>query len=224
MNKKNSYIGVTFIILLFGIYTVPKIAERFAKKQALSYIVSNTSEEEYRKVPAFEFINQEGKTITNETYAGKVYVVEFFFSTCPSICPIMNRKMLSIQDAFFGNSNFGIASISITPEIDTPDVLKTYAKNQGILHRNWHLLTGVSEEVVYALSNNGFSLYAGKSDGDHGGFEHSGLFALVDKEGYLRSRKDECGNPIMYYRALEEHSFSDQISALKEDIKLLLNE
>ena len=107
MNKKNSYIGVTFIILLFGIYTVPKIAERFAKKQALSYIVSNTSEEEYRKVPAFEFINQEGKTITNETYAGKVYVVEFFFSTCPSICPIMNRKMLSIQDAFFGNSNFG---------------------------------------------------------------------------------------------------------------------
>ena len=178
MNKKNSYIGVTFIILLFGIYTVPKIAERFAKKQALSYIVSNTSEEEYRKVPAFEFINQEGKTITNETYAGKVYVVEFFFSTCPSICPIMNRKMLSIQDAFFGNSNFGIASISITPEIDTPAVLKTYAKNQGILHRNWHLLTGVSEEVVYALSNNGFSLYAGKSDGDHGGFEHSGSICI----------------------------------------------
>jgi len=224
MNKKNSYIGITFIILLFGIYTVPKIAERFGNKEPLSYIASITSEDEYRKVPNFEFVNQEGQKITNKTYAGKVYVVEFFFSTCPSICPIMNRKMLSIQDAFFGNSNFGKTSISITPDIDTPEVLKAYSKDQGITHRNWHLLTGASEEAVYALSNNGFSLYAGKSSGEHGGFEHSGLFALVDKEGYLRSRKDEFGNPIMFYRALEEHRFPDQISELKEDIKLGLNE
>ncbi|SDS34592.1 protein SCO1/2 [Polaribacter sp. KT25b] len=214
MKKKYSYVGVTFIILLFGIYTVPKVVDHF-KEVGLH---------KFNKVPDFEFINQEGKIITNESYKGKVYVVEFFFSTCPSICPIMNQKMLTIQDEFFGNPEFGIASISITPEIDTPEILKEYAKKTGITHKNWNLLTGKSEEIVYTLSNQGFKLYAGKGDEDHAGFEHSGLFALVDKEGYIRSRKDEFGNPIMYYRALQEQSFPDQIVELKEDIKLLLNE
>lgn len=223
MKKKNSYIGISFIILLFGIYTVPKVIDRF-KDTGLSYFYTDTTKSEKRKVPAFQFTNQEGKTINNKTYEGKVFVVEFFFSTCPSICPIMNQKMLTIQDAFFGNPEFGIASISITPEIDTPEVLQEYAKNMGITHKNWHLLTGRSKDIVYDLSNKGFKLYVGKGEEEHGGFEHSGLFALVDKNGYIRSRKDEFGNPIMYYRALEEQTFPDQIKELKEDIKLLLNE
>lgn len=214
MSKKYSYIGISFIILLFGIYTVPKVVKHFQKVDLVTF----------NKVPDFEFINQEGKTITNKDYLGKVYVVEFFFSTCPTICPKMNQKMLTIQDAFFGNPQFGIASISITPELDSPKVLKEYAKTNGITHKNWHLLTGKSEEIVYALSNKGFKLYVGKGEAEHGGFEHSGLFALVDKDGFIRSRKDELGNPIMYYRALEEQSFPDQIKELKEDIKLLLNE
>ena len=214
MNKKYSYVGISFIILLFGIYTVPKVVERFKKSDLIKF----------NKVPDFEFINQEGKTITNKNYHGKVYVVEFFFTTCPSICPIMNQKMVAIQDAFFGNPNFGIASISITPEIDTPETLKEYAKNNNITHKNWHLLTGKSEEIVYALSNKGFKLYVGKGDEEHGGFEHSGLFALVDKDGFIRSRKDEFGNPIFYYRAIEEQTFPDQIKELKEDINILLNE
>jgi protein SCO1/2 len=214
MSKKYSYIGISFIILLFGIYTVPKVVDRY----------KDTGLIKFNKVPDFEFIDQEGKIVTNKTYAGKVFVVEFFFSTCPSICPIMNEKMVHIQDAFFGNPEFGIASISITPQIDSVSVLKEYARDNGITHKNWHLLTGRSEEFVYALSNKGFKLYAGKGAEDHGGFEHSGLFALVDKEGYIRSRRDELGNPIMYYRALEEQTFPDQIIELKEDIKLLLNE
>lgn len=214
MNKKHSYVGITFIILLFGIYTVPKVVTRFQDSDLF----------EFTKVPDFEFTNQEGAIITNENYNDKVYVVEFFFSTCPSICPIMNQKMITIQDAFFGNPEFGIASISITPEIDTPEVLNEYAKNNRITHKNWHLLTGKSEEIVFALSNDGFKLPVGKGVEEHGGFYHSGLFALVDKEGYIRSREDEFGNPIMYYRALEEQGFPDQIKELKEDIKLLLNE
>ena len=215
MNKKYSYVGIAFIILLFGIYSIPKIVKHFQKVDL----------HQFEKVPSFEFTNQNGETITNESYQGKVYVVEFFFTTCPSICPIMNQKMLAIQNEFFGNPEFGIASISITPDIDTPKVLKEYAKNLGINHQHWHLLTGQSEEVVYALSNKGFQLYAGKDEAQgHGGFEHSGLFALIDKNGYIRSRKDEYGNPIKFYRALEEHGFSDQIQELKEDIKLLLDE
>lgn len=215
MKKKNySFVGIAFIVLIFGIYSVPKIVKHFSHSQLHTF----------SKVPDFEFINQDGKTITNESYKGKVYVVEFFFTTCPTICPIMNKKMLKIQNEFFGNPDFGIASISITPEIDTPEVMKNYAKEKGINHKHWHLLTGKKDDIVYALANTGFKLYAGKGDEDHGGFEHSGLFALVDKNGYIRSRKDEQGNPIMYYRALQEDIFPDQIQELKEDIKLLLNE
>ena len=215
MKKKYSYVGVSFVILLFRIYVVRNIDSRVNEKDTLFT---------FNKVPDFEFTNQNGKRITNKTYEDKVYVVEFFFSTCPTICPLMNEKMVSIQDEFSLNSNFGIASISITPEIDTPEILKEYAEENKITHPNWHLLTGKSEDFVYALSNKGFKLYAGKGDEDHGGFEHSGLFALVDKNGFIRSRKDEFGNPIMYYRAIEEQGFLDQILELKEDIKILLNE
>ncbi|WP_438972264.1 SCO family protein [Polaribacter sp.] len=214
MKKKYSYVGIAFVILLFGIYAVPKIVNRFEDSGLMKF----------GKVPDFEFINQEGELVNNATYANKVYVVEFFFSTCPSICPIMNQKMVTLQNSFFGNPAFGIASISITPEIDTPEVLKEYAKNNGITHKNWHLLTGKSQEVVYDLSTKGFKLYVGKGEESHGGFEHSGLFALVDKEGYIRSRKDDLGNPLMYYSALGDKDFPDQIKELKEDIKLLLNE
>ncbi len=211
---KYSYVGIAFIVLLFGIYSVPKIVKNFQKADL----------HKFSKVPNFEFVNQEGKTISNKDYEGKVYVVEFFFATCPTICPIMNRKMVTIQNEFFGNPNFGIASFSITPDIDTPEKLKEYAENYKITHKNWNLLTGKSQDVVYKLSNEGFKLYAGNGEVSHGGFEHSGLFALVDKDGYIRSRYDEHGNAIMYYRALEEQGFPDQINELKQDIKLLLNE
>ena len=82
MKKKYSYVGISFVILLFGIYAVPKIVNRFEDSGLMKF----------GKVPDFEFINQEGELVNNATYANKVYVVEFFFSTCPSICPIMNQK------------------------------------------------------------------------------------------------------------------------------------
>ena len=235
MSRKNSYIGISFIILIFGIYVVRNLDDRISNETLIDnnrlYSTQKNNEDNlsqlfvYDKVPPFEFINQNGETINNDTYLGKVYVVEFFFTTCPTICPIMNDQMLIIQEAFAKNSNFGMASISITPKIDTQEVLKDYAINNGITHKNWHLLSGKSEEEVFNLSNNGFKLYAGIDESiDHGGFEHSGLFALVDKKGVIRSRKDAQGNPILYYRAIEENGFPNQINELKEDIKILLDE
>jgi protein SCO1/2 len=146
-----------------------------------------------------------------------VYVVEFFFSTCPSICPIMNENMKKLQDEFYTNLNFGIASITINPEHDTPEVLKLYAENKGAVHPNWHFLTGDKDEI-YKLSNEGFMLYSASSENASGGFEHSGLFALIDKDGFIRSRYDENDNPKFYYNGLEDN----EIEMLKEDIKKLL--
>jgi protein SCO1/2 len=212
--KNYSYIGITFVILIFGIWAVPKIVENFTEAD-LAYILDVNKEP--AQVPNFSFTNQNGETITNQDYKGKVYVAEFFFTTCPSICPIMNRNMVTIQNEFYGNPNLGIASFTINPEYDTPEILKAYAESYKITNPSWHLLTGDKTEI-YALANTGFNLYVGEAPEVEGGFEHSGFFALIDQEGNIRSRYDKYGNPLIYYDGLE----ADGIQMLKEDIKLLL--
>lgn len=207
MKNNYSYIGISFIILVFGIWAIPKIIQKFSKPEL----------ENIGTVPNFSFIDQNNKTITNQTYKGKVYVVEFFFTTCPSICPIMNKNMVKVQDQFYGNPNLGIASFSINPEVDTPEVLRKYAEKYKITNPNWHLLTG-EKDKIYELANKGFNLYVGENSEVPGGFEHSGFFALIDQEGNIRSRKDENNNPIIYYNGLEEKG----INRLIEDINKLL--
>lgn len=208
MNNK-SYIGISFIVLIFGIWAVPKIIAKFQKSDLF----------EIGQVPAFELTNQNNKKISDKDYLGKVYVIEFFFTTCPTICPKMSQSMLQLQDAFYGNPSFGLTSITIDPEHDTPKVLKEHADLLGVKHYNWHFLTG-DKEYIYNLANKGFNLFAGENYKAAGGFEHSGSFALVDKEGKIRCRKDAQGNPILYYDGLEAAG----VKALKEDIKKLLEE
>ena len=245
-NKTNySYVGMAFIILVFGIIFVPKIVDRIknqdiTRNDRMSQGQDNNFKDnsklifleingEAKKVPDFSFTDQNGKTITNKDYLGKVYVVEFFFTTCPSICPKMNKNLVDIQDAFKGNTEFGVASFSINPAHDTTEVLKEYASQHGITNPNWHLLTGKKEDI-YKLSNEGFNLYTAQDDEVEGGFEHSGNFALIDKNGFIRSRVLN-GNPVIYYNGIiseaektDEDGQEEQISMLKEDIKKLLNE
>ncbi|HNP33039.1 MAG TPA: SCO family protein [Flavobacterium sp.] len=225
---KKSYIGLSFIVLVFGIYFIPKIVERIksgtvVQNERLDAAPNRKNGETgLRKIgpaPKWELTDQNGVKITNESYKGKVYVVEFFFSTCPSICPVMNRNMVDIQNQFFGNPNFGIASISINPEHDTSEVLKKHGEEIGVKSSNWHLLTG-NKDYIFNIANKGFNLYAGENKNVNGGFEHSGLFALIDKNGNIRCREDNFGNPILYYDGLEKKG----VKAIIEDIKKLLNE
>ena len=250
MSKKTnySYIGIAFVILVFGIIFIPKIIDRVndndinrdesrsknvstnisrnGKKSDLSYLEING---ERKKVPAFSFTNQNGEVVTDKDYLGKVYVVEFFFTTCPTICPRMNRNLVEIQNEFKDFKDFGVASFTITPEIDTPEVLKAYAERYGVTNPNWNLMTG-DESKILDLANVGFILYAGKDAEAEGGMEHSGNFALIDKEGYMRSRMDNFGNPKIYYKGIiseaeqEEDGEKEEITFLKEDIAKLLRE
>lgn len=206
--KNKSYIGISFIVLVFGIWVVKEFNVRYNSEESLVEIGS---------APSFRLTNQEYKIITNQDYVGKVYVVEFFFSTCPTICPKMNQNMLLLQEEFKNEKNFGIVSITINPETDTPEVLKLHAEHLGVKIPNWHFLTG-DKTYIFELANKGFNLFAGINPDVAGGFEHSGLFALIDQQGNIKSRKDSFGNPIVYYDGLE----SSGIEALKEDIKLLL--
>jgi len=226
--KNKSYIGISFIILIFGIIFVPKIVDRcqnhdIVEGERLDAVqgTGNTETSLYKvgAVPEFKLTDQNGKTISNKDYLGKVYVVEFFFSTCPTICPKMNANMLEIEKAFFGNPNFGIASITINPEYDTPKVLKEHAESLGVKSSNWHFLTG-DKTYIYDLANKGFKVYAGENIKAAGGFEHQGFFALVDKKGNIRCRKDEYGNPIIYYDGVEKAGAQQ----IMKDIKILLNE
>ncbi len=228
MLKNKSYIGISLIVLLFGIYAVPKIVNRIkngdvVKNERLDQ-GDNASDEVITlqtigPAPAFKLTDQNQKTITNADYKGQVYVLEFFFTSCPTICPRMNQSMLHIQNRFFGNPNFGIASISIDPEHDTPEVLKAHAQTLGVKSSNWHFLTG-DKTYIYDLANKGFNLYAGENAKVNGGFEHSGLFALIDKKGNIRCRKDEYGNPILYYDGLDKKG----VEAIQHDIAILLRE
>ena len=243
-NKKN--IIIFFLILILGLVFVPRIVNRlknddisrsesrsikfdnFEKNiEPLPYLLVNN---ERKKVPNFKFINQNGKSISNNDYLGKVYIVEFFFTTCTTICPIMNTNLVHIQNSFTAFPNFGIASFTINPEFDTSEVLKLYAKENGINNPNWNLLTG-NRSDIYKLANEGFNLYTAASSDFIDGFEHSGYFAIIDKEGYIRSRVDQFGNPKIYYKGsvdfdekLDSNGEAEEITFLKEDILKLLSE
>lgn len=228
MLKNKSYIWISFVILIFGIYAIPKIIDRFQNNEIVKGDrldkVSNSSENNRSLIkigpaPKFELINQDNIKISSDTYKGKVYVLEFFFSTCPTICPKMNQSMLQLEQKFFGNPNFGLVSISIDPQHDTADVLKKHRALLGVKSSNWNFLTG-DKAYIFDLSNKGFNLYAGVNSKVKGGFEHSGLFALVDKNGDIRCRKDKFGNPILYYDGLEKTGVRD----IQQDIAILLEE
>lgn len=227
MLKNKSYIGISLVILIFGIYAIPKIVSRIkgnevVKGERLDKISVNGETAKLVLIgpaPKFDLTNQDNQKITNANYAGKVYVVEFFFTSCPTICPKMNENMLVIENKFFGNPNFGIVSISINPEFDTPKVLKEHAKLLGVKSSNWNFLTG-DKTYIFDMANKGFNLYAGENSKVNGGFEHSGLFALVDKKGNIRCRRDEYGNPILYYDGIEKEG----VKAIQQDIEKLLKE
>lgn len=239
--RKYTYVWVSTIILVFGIFAVYEITKKLkggtivekdrmsigSIQSDLGFILTNGKK---RRVPTFSFLDQDSVLVSDKDYLGKVYVVEFFFTTCPTICPIMTQNLVELQDTFDEFEDFGVASFTINPRYDTPTILKKYAKKYGITDKDWHLMTGDQDEI-YKLAQEGFYIVANEVDDAPGGFEHSGMFALVDKQGFIRSRYDENGNPLIYYRGtitekqgVSKEGEPQQITMLKEDIKKLLLE
>ena len=230
--KKYSYVGISFIILIFGIIVFPKIMDRIenqsindTKRLSLSDDLSFIKlDGKNRKVEEFLFLNQDSLLIGNEDFKGKVYVAEFFFTRCPSICIEMNKNMKILDELYGDREDFGIASFTIDPENDTPTALKKYSELIDVKSKNWHFLTGDIDEI-YALSNKGFNIFSSINEKVAGGFEHQGFFALVDQNGYIRSRLNDYGTPLVYYSGISNENESIQgIEMIKEDIEKLLNE
>ncbi|WP_350284345.1 SCO family protein [uncultured Croceitalea sp.] len=143
----------------------------------------------YHTIADFELVNQNGQSVTQQDYEGKIYVADFFFTTCPSICPIMTKNMAEIQGTILDDDDVLLLSHSVTPQIDSVAQLKKYALEKGVVDSKWNLVTG-DKKQIYQLARK--SYLAVKNDGDGGPFDmiHTENFILVDKEKRIRGFYD----------------------------------
>ena len=137
----------------------------------------------------FNLINQNGVKVSSKDYENKIYVVDFFFTSCPSICPIMTNNMLLIQEEFIKNNDIMLLSISVTPEIDNVQVLKKYAIKKGVIDSKWNITTG-SKKHIYELARKSFFAVLDKGDGGLQDFIHTPNFILVDTKKQIRGIYD----------------------------------
>src|SRR5690606_27787831 len=162
----------------------------------------------YKTLPDFEFLNQDSLPITGKTFENSIYVADFFFTSCPSICPIMHRNMLKVFNKYKGNPEVMILSHSIDTKYDTPSVLKRYAEKLGVDGNQWQFASG-TRETIYGISPE-YMVFAAENDQVAGGYEHQGWFILVDKDRHIRGA----------YNGTDEK----EVAKLMKDMDILLSE
>jgi len=162
----------------------------------------------YHRIADFSLINQNGDTITQENYRDKIYVADFFFTTCPTICPIMTANLVEVQAALVNDPEVLLLSHSVTPEIDSVAQLKKYAIEKGVNDAKWNLVTG-DKKQIYELARK--SYLAVQEDGDGGPFDmiHTENFILVDQQRRIRG----------FYDGTKE----EEMDRLLSDIEILKN-
>jgi protein SCO1/2 len=163
----------------------------------------------YHTIRDFSFTNQNGETITQDSFKDKIYVADFFFTTCPTICPIMKTQMLRVYEKFKDNPEVMILSHTIDPKYDSVAVLHEFAERLGVTGNMWQFVTGDQDEI-YDIGQNSYMVTAREDPGEPGGYLHSGAFLLVDKERRIRG---------IYDGTVEE-----KVDILMKDIERLLKE
>jgi protein SCO1 len=150
---------------------------------------ANGTDTVYHTIQPFELTNQYGEKVSSSTVQNKIYVANFFFATCQSICPEMSTNLVDVQEAFAKDDSVLILSHSVNPLHDTVAVLQSYAMTYGAKKNKWHLLTG-DKKQIYGLAKNSYLVNALEDDGTPEGFLHSELLLLVDTKGRLRGMYD----------------------------------
>jgi protein SCO1/2 len=170
--------------------------------------VDDNQDTVYHSIADFAFVNQVGDTIRKEDMAGKIYVADFFFTTCPTICPVMKKEMLRVYEQFKRDPNFRILSHTIDPTHDTQAVLQDYAEKLGVPDAaTWNFLTG-DQEKIFEIGQTSYLTTTMADEMEPGGFLHSGAFLLVDQQGRIRGVYDG--------------TKTDQVDRLLADIPKLL--
>jgi len=171
--------------------------------------VKKNDDTSYHSIANFSFVNQYGKTVIQKDFEGKIYVCKSFFTTCKSICPIMNTEMTRVYKAFKDRDDFRILSLTVDPETDSVAQLAVHAKNYGVTDDKWWFVTG-SKKDLYELTRNSFLLTVEQGDGGPDDFIHTQNFALIDKEKHIRG----------FYDGTD----SLEVTRLITDIKTLIKE
>ncbi len=177
--------------LLFALSCTEQAPDRlpFLGNYDLSYRQHNgktITDTIYQRIPNFSFFNEDSILVTKQTFAGKVWISEFFFASCPSICPIMNTQLKNVEKALKAyQKEIQYLSFTIDPANDKPSVLKEHKRKLGIRNANWSFLSG-NEAFTHQLGIEHFLVFAGREEEALGGYAHSGAFTLVDKKGYVR--------------------------------------
>ena len=180
----------------------------YGNRQAETKVVNgeNVTDTIYQTIPPFKLINQYGDSISDKDLAGKIYVADFFFTSCPSICPVMQRNMLNVYNAYKNTPDVKILSYTIDPKYDSVKVLKKYADKLGVTGNMWWFIQGKKDDT-YRIAEKSYLVAVGQDATVPGGYVHQGYFVLVDKQKRVRGSYDGT-NP-------------QQVSQLIDDIKTL---
>ncbi len=210
MKLINLSLGLVLTMTILGCNEnrkLPILGERVAEEKVVNgkTIVDTI----YQSIPPFSFLNQDGISITNASLKGKIYVADFFFITCPTICPIMKREMLRVYEKFKGNPNIILISHTIDPEHDTLALLKDFCTRMGSDGKQWMFLTG-EKEKIYEIAEKGYYSTALADSTEPGGFIHSGGFILVDKQQHVRG--------------IYDGTETEEVDQLIKDMDILLKE
>jgi protein SCO1/2 len=183
----------------------------YGSRQAISKVVDGreTIDTVYQTIPDFNLLNQDSVYITNKQFDGKIYIADFFFTRCPTICPVMHRNMYKLYSQYRDNKNLKFISHSIDFRHDRPGVLHTYAKKLGVNDDRWQFVCG-SKKEIYGLAENAYMSAASQDDKASGGFDHSGYLLLIDKHRRLRGA----------YLGFD----TAEVQQLSDDLKILLAE
>ena len=186
--------GILSIIIYFGIYNLlspEKMLPIYSPRDINPELVDSTVQHigNDHKIADFAFINQNGKVITQKDYENTIYVADFFFTTCPTICPKMTDNMVWLQNQLKNNPEVKLLSFSVTPDIDTPDVLKKYANEKGVDDARWNLVTGNKKDIYYLARKSYLAVKTGKPEELYD-MVHTENFILVDKNKRIRGFYD----------------------------------
>jgi len=184
-------LSFVIISIFYQILKPREVLPIFQPAQVNEELVDSTIQhvKKYHTIADFSLINQNGKTVTQDTYNNKIYIADFFFTTCQTICPIMTDNMVILQNKLKQDPDVMLLSHTVTPEIDSVAQLKNYALNKGVLDSKWNLVTGDKKEI-YQLARK--SYLAVKSNGDGGEYDmiHTENFILVDQKKRIRGYYD----------------------------------
>lgn len=163
----------------------------------------------YQTIPAFKFLNQDSTYLTQDAFKGKIYIADFFFTSCTTICPIMHRNLKTVYDEYKNNPDVMFLSHTIDFKYDKPSVLKNYAQKLGVDTKKWQFVYGPKEEV-YSLAEKSYLTVVGEDKTAPDGYMHQGWLVLIDKEKRMRGAYDG--------------TKEEQVAKLKEDLKTLIAE